>query len=169
MSLEEFDSLRAQLSAAHEENGRLVNKLEAALQSDPADRVPPLIEALKAALPIIRFGVSNLDPRTITRWPYKELRAFADALEQAPLGPDILECAIELRAFSDEIKLIELDRDERGIYDGPDPVDVMMLRQFASGEFTRIGALVDAGYLTAAITDEGREAIQEGSVVQAGT
>lgn len=162
MSMEEFDELRARLRRAHDENGKLQEKLNAALQADPTGRVPVFVDAIRAALPIVRFGVSNLDPRTVTRWPYEALATFAAALSQMPeLGPDIAECAIELRAFAHEAKLFEQERVDRGTYDGPDPIDIGLLAQYARGEFTRMGALEQAGLIQIDLTDEGREAVRE--------
>jgi hypothetical protein len=162
MSLAELDELRGKLMAAREEAGKLQAKLTAALAADPEGRVTVLIDAIRAVLPIIRFAVANIDPRTMTRWPYEDLRNFAKALRGVPaFGADIEECAIEFEAFSREAELIELDRAERGVYEGPDPIDLRMLVDFATGGFTRVGALVDAGYIDAEITDEGRAAIRE--------
>jgi hypothetical protein len=166
MSVDEYDEQREHLRRAHAENAKLTDKLNAALQADPEGRIPVLVEAILAALPVVRFGVSNLDPRAVTRWPFEALREFADALEKAPgLGDDKLECAIELRAFAHEIELIEHDRAARGLYDGPDPIDMILLGQIARGEFTRVGALVEAGYVTVELTDEGREVVRESSEV----
>ncbi len=167
MTLAEFDELREKLRAAHAEIGQLEGELEAAQAADPSGRVPVLIGALKAALPIVQFACGNLDPRTITRWPYPDVLQLATLLANAPGMPhNARELAVELRAFAQETQTIERDRHARGIYaDGPDPLDMILLKQIAAGDHQRIEILREAGLLTAKVTEEGVEAIRDAGLV----
>lgn len=110
--LDEFDGLRTQVQKLQEVATAAKAAAEATKLEDPADRVRPMVEAMAAATAIIRFAVSNLDPETIRRWPYKELRVFAKALALTPTVEDRAAIASEFEIFSNDCESWERYRIE---------------------------------------------------------
>lgn len=114
MSLQEYEEIKTQRDEARHEMSELRKKLHDAEMRDPSERVPGLVRAVEAALPIIKFAVGNLAPETIRGWPYDELVAFAEELDRLP-GADaaMREYALEFRNFAREAQSVEAGRRER--------------------------------------------------------
>jgi hypothetical protein len=114
MSLQEYEEIKTQRDEARQEMAELRKKLHDAEMRDPSERVPGLVRAVEAALPVVKFAVGNLAPETVRGWPYDDLAAFAEELDKLP-GADtrMQEYALEFRNFVREAQSIEADRRER--------------------------------------------------------
>jgi hypothetical protein len=111
MSLIEYQELQSQRDEARDRCAQLEKRIHEVEMTDPSDRIPPLVECVQAALPIVKFAVGNMAPETVRGWPYAELQAFAERLETMP-GADtrIREYALEFRNFILEAKTVEAER-----------------------------------------------------------
>jgi hypothetical protein len=114
MSMQEYKELESQRDTAREEAAELRKKLHNAEMTDPGERIPGLVRAIEASLPIVKFAVGNLAPETVRGWPYDELVAFAEELDKLP-GADTRtrEYALEFRNFVREAQDVERGRRER--------------------------------------------------------
>lgn len=111
MPLDELDGYRNTIRELQDKLARLAEEKIAAEKVDPNDRVEMLVDTVLKSLPIVGFATGNLDPSTIRRWPWAELRAFATALETAPGLPYLpRELALELHAFANEAERVERGR-----------------------------------------------------------
>ena len=72
----------------------------------------PILETLLAALPIVQFGVANLDPAGVI-WPYEKLRYFGECLRECPgvniymheLGSNLVEFAAEFKRLRSKYEM----------------------------------------------------------------
>lgn len=111
MSIQEYEELKTQRDTAEARAAAMEAKAAAAELSDPDDIIVKLMDAIDAALPIIKFAAGNLDPRTVRGWPYPELETFAKTLDTLP-GADIAtkDTALEFRNFILEGQATEAER-----------------------------------------------------------
>ena len=136
ISLDELDALRAQLRRAHEEKGKLADKIKELEVVGIGDGAGLLV-TIHHTLDIVRFAVANLDPRTVKGWPWAAVAAFADDLEELP-GADenTHDLAIELRAFAHECELLESTRRNRPADKPAPPAPDMVVSPDPDGETT---------------------------------
>ncbi|KKN61338.1 hypothetical protein LCGC14_0522700 [marine sediment metagenome] len=83
-----FQTMKKRIDELVAENLAL-KKCPPEIQDDEAD----LRAALYAALPVIQFAVSNLNPESVRGWPHAQLDALGRHLKEVTDDPRILEMA----------------------------------------------------------------------------
>lgn len=111
MSLEEYQEFIRQRDTALADAETAKQKLVEAQLHDPDGMVQQLLDAVNAALPVVKFATGNLDPRTVRGWPYASLEAISKALDVMPTtDPAYKELAAEFRSFVHEGQALEAER-----------------------------------------------------------
>lgn len=111
---DKWQSLNDRLKAAVELAAKYEQEKNDVLRSDPSEKVPTLIDTIRAALPVIQFAVGNLPPEAIRGWPFGQLLAFAKLFEKMPtLNAFEENLVLELKHFAAEASSVELKRQNR--------------------------------------------------------
>lgn len=111
--LSTYDKLRDELKQLQKQSYELEQKLNAAKLGDSAV-AQQLHTAFHDAIKVVQFAVGNLDPSTVSGWPWQALTAIADAIEKIPgIDRHVTELPEELRAFAYTAKGFEDYRRER--------------------------------------------------------
>lgn len=111
MTMVEYTTMQTNLAEAREDAARLRAELVTAKLVDPSDRVAALTAFARDCLLIARFGVANLPPEMIRRWPYEELRRVANSIGVLPdCSFADRDMAIDLIAFAKDCEEHEIRR-----------------------------------------------------------
>lgn len=107
----EYGDLINAREEALKDNARLQAELVEAKKTDPANRVAPLNELVRAAFEIVRFAVANLNPESTRGWPTKALNDVADRIPTlVDYTSDDGDLATELRSFARDCEAYALQR-----------------------------------------------------------
>lgn len=85
-----FETMKKQIDSLMVENQSLKKR---PLPGKASSDVNDLRAALKAALPIVQFAVSNLNPESVLEWPHEQLASLGTLLRETTDDPHLLEMA----------------------------------------------------------------------------
>lgn len=85
-----FETMKKQIDSLMVENQSLKKR---PLSGKASSDVNDLRAALEAALPIVQFAVSNLNPESVLGWPHKQLASLGALLRSTTDDPHLLEMA----------------------------------------------------------------------------
>jgi hypothetical protein len=114
ISISEYDLLRRAHQNAEERANDLANQLDAQKLIDPSGTINQFRTAFLAAVKVMQFAVGNLDPATVSGWPYEALSQVTDGIETLP-GIDVYsrELPLAWRVFIESVSKFEAWRKQR--------------------------------------------------------
>lgn len=112
ITLGQFRDLEGRATAAEARAATLEADLATARTEDRTGRVALMLAFIRGGLlPIVRFGIANLPPSEIPKWPFKAVEIAALGLPSLPdFSADDEIFVKELEAFANDIQEHELDR-----------------------------------------------------------
>ncbi len=103
LSMEEFSELKREVDRAQAQVVALQQELVEARQADPGGRIEMLAQLSREALTVVRFGIANMPPLEVKKWPTGAVKRVAELLPWLPnYGSDDQSLAIEMTAFADD-------------------------------------------------------------------
>jgi hypothetical protein len=111
LSMADYTKMQTDLAEARQDAAALRADLVVARLADPQDRVKKLTAFARECLTIARFGVANLPPEMIRRWPYDALRRVAENIEVLPdCDQNDKDMALDLISFAKDCEAHEIRR-----------------------------------------------------------